>query len=539
VFAGAARVDKVDAPTVQLSVAALGFELDTGAGQTRSIDGEAIAQFDLPVKGIDRAGIYSIETLFADATGKYLPHTTKTTVYLRESGWRAVLAILVGAVLAWFIRYQVSDGNQRLALRRRIALLEEHIRVSRGSARAEELIAAARMLELDIADRDRDARWGGKVDDLEKIVGRAELRFALLQDIATASTQVVRIDADKQADLRRALEIALTVVRIDPGTEDKINAAREAVAGLALRAIRRDQLRNRLADLRSKIDAQRRVGTPTLVGALDRVMESLARADQLLTTDDLDKLDELIAQAREAVLDACRAEFLTLADGKAPLGAEANWPVAAKEMKSALDNAGAQQHWEAKNKALQLAQRVYVTTAMTGLAQTAKNLAAAGDSRADDLRKMALDLETTPATDILAATELYAKYFPTVSAPDPQGFSHGLVGREDGQRTVNRAAGAMPLAFAADAGGSAHWRPSEVTELNRRISSYRWLVNAGVLVIAVGTGIKVLWLDNLSWGGESAWLLAFLWGASVQVTGDAFAGVVALRLKLGALVSPS
>jgi hypothetical protein len=55
-----------------------------------------------------------------------------------------------------------------------------------------------------------------------------------------------------------------------------------------------------------------------------------------------------------------------------------------------------------------------------------------------------------------------------------------------------------------------------------------------VLAIAVASGLKTLWIDNLSWGGPSALLNALLWGAGVQATGDAFAGLIGLRGKLGA-----
>ena len=49
----------------------------------------------------------------------------------------------------------------------------------------------------------------------------------------------------------------------------------------------------------------------------------------------------------------------------------------------------------------------------------------------------------------------------------------------------------------------------------------------------MATGVKVLWATDFAWGGHTAWLLAFLWGTGAQVAGGTFAGVLALRAKLG------
>jgi len=80
------------------------------------------------------------------------------------------------------------------------------------------------------------------------------------------------------------------------------------------------------------------------------------------------------------------------------------------------------------------------------------------------------------------------------------------------------------------------WKPTPVRSLDRMISSSRWLVNAGVMLIAVATGVRVLWLDNLSWGGQGAWLIAFLWGSGVQITGDTCVGFLGLRSRLAGAI---
>jgi hypothetical protein len=69
--------------------------------------------------------------------------------------------------------------------------------------------------------------------------------------------------------------------------------------------------------------------------------------------------------------------------------------------------------------------------------------------------------------------------------------------------------------------------------LDRAVTWTSVMVNVAILAIAVASGVKALWLDDLAWGAHGASLNAFLWGAGVQVAGNAFAGLAALRSRLG------
>jgi hypothetical protein len=87
--------------------------------------------------------------------------------------------------------------------------------------------------------------------------------------------------------------------------------------------------------------------------------------------------------------------------------------------------------------------------------------------------------------------------------------------------------------------GSSTARPElqlarDVKMLDREVTWTSWMVNGAILAIAVASGVKALWLDDLAWGAQGAALTAFLWGAGVQAVGNAFAGLAALRSRLGA-----
>jgi hypothetical protein len=57
---------------------------------------------------------------------------------------------------------------------------------------------------------------------------------------------------------------------------------------------------------------------------------------------------------------------------------------------------------------------------------------------------------------------------------------------------------------------------------------------AGGALIAVLLGLKVLYMDNATWGGATDWLAAFLWGLGItQTSGAAYEGFSGLMAKVG------
>lgn len=534
-FTSVARIDKPESPTYQIAVPAA-----NAVGERQTIQPGDVGRFDLTIKDLDEPGIYTVDTVIANPAGKYLSQSVKSTVYRRDTVWLAVAWIAIGALLAWLIRWYVSDGNKRMGLRRRIALLSEQIRLFRTDAHIESIVAAARVLELDVEDRHRDVRWGGKIEDIEKIIARAELRFALLRECTTALQRMEQIDAGTQAQARKTLDTALALVRVDPDKNEKVEAARQSILDLGLDGVRREQARARLAELREQIDIQMRTGSAELRESMLKIRQSLTEADYLDRTDKLKELEQLIELARDSMLDSCVEELERLAQSQTPpVGVtKGKWRTTVAELQQGRPEAKARLGWADRLRALQAAQRTYFSTAVEGLITEAIAKADAKDSRATQLREIAAELRALlDKKDVDAAAKLYSSRASIVTAPDPNEFSRDLVGDESSEGKPAR--GWFPLQLLPPNPVSGERpEPESAVQHQRAIQSWGWLVNLAVLIIAVTTGVKTLWLDNLAWGGSGACLLAFLWGAGVQVTGDAFTGLVGLRAKLGGLTTP-
>lgn len=529
-FAAAARVDKPDNASYQFVLPKAG-----APSQSRKIAPGAVALFELSIHDLDAPGIYSVETVFGEPSGKHQPLTVKTTLYRREPALLAALFVAIGALLAWLVRWFVADGNRRLALRRRIALLAENVRVFFLAAKSEDLLSAARVLEADVADRQRDVMWGGKPEDIEKIITRAEVRLALLHEVAGAMEQLKKIGPDKQVQSRKILEEALLVVRIDPGDEAKVTEQRTKVSGLLLSSVRRDQLRSQRDELVRQIEQQRRRGSSTLADALRTVEVSLVETDALLREDRLQDLERLLVTKRGEVLDAVRAELERLAAGAAPAGVDKDtWQRTSQRIGQALTRAKAELRWDDRYAALQEAQESYFRAAVDGLVRLAEEKAKEDNMPSERLRSIATELRAALEKDVAQAALLYVERLSEVTsaAPlvGPRPISRGSVSESAQQKGFSWFA----LLSSSSEPSLTQTKLPDANQISRVIRSTGWLVNASVLLVAVGTGVKVLWIDNLAWGGWGAWLAAFLWGAGVQTTGDLFTGLIGLRAKLGA-----
>ncbi len=535
--ATAARVDKADSPTYQLSRP----EDIGGKGQTVTIPPGGLGRLDVMTDQLDEPGLYQLEMVVRDTKQRFKPHVYTTHVYRRQGWWCAAIFIALGVIVAAFIGWWASDGGKRLALRRRVALVVQYVDAFRATARNSELIAAAMVLKLDVADRDRELRWGSDLEATTKRIARAELRLQLLHEAAQATEQLAFIHADQQAAARTTIDAALTVVRIDPGDDAKIAAARDTVVKLALVGVRREQLRTQLAELRAQLKLQRKTAQGRFAAALKDIEASLDKAADLLLRSELDELDALVERATLQLVDAGSAALTEIAS-RPPYGLDAeDWASTQAAITAALARGGDK---DERNANLRAAQDLYFRAATEALAAAAERLASEGDPRAEALRVIAAELRKDPTntTGIYAdrlATVRAAPRRKTTSAPGVPGISDALAGIErapgagDAHISTESLAGGLlswiPLVLSS--GGSQRPVPT-VGALDRAITTTHWAVQLGALVIAVGSGLQVLWLDALTWGGPSAWLVAFLWGAGVQASTTAFAGLAGVTARL-------
>ena len=527
---GIAELDKADAPAVRRMVPRPAPSSGTAAAapaRTAVAAGLAPAAIWVPLTGVDAPGIYEIETELADRDHRFAPATIKTIIYRRGSWLCAAVWIAFGAVIAFGARLYIDGGAARLNLRRRIALLLQQIQAVRERAKGDPVIAAARALELDVDDRRRYARWGGSVDDVKCAIDRAELRLALLGDVVEAAAKLERLDPARQPAIRKVLDDALALVRVDPGDDAALKAKRAEVSQLGLVAAWRDQLVADLALLDDQIAVRLPAAPPTFGAALRALGGELALARDDLACDRLDAASARLDALRPRLLAASADQLAQLLTTALPGVEAAAWQEATQTIEAALADArDAAQPWPARWAAFKTAQDRYITTAVTGLIALAKQQAAGDPQGAARMTEIAAELDAALKDPATAAAIYDARRHEIELANKP--ILHGMAA----------APAAMKMWLPLSLGGSAP-KPEavaarQVAMLDREVTWTSWMVNAAILAIAVASGVKALWLDDLAWGAHGAALTAFLWGAGVQTAGNVFAGLAALRTRLGA-----
>jgi hypothetical protein len=517
------ELDKADAPAVRRMVDARPV-----VGTPVELTGAAPTAIRIALPALDTPGIYEIQTELVDRDRGHAPVIVKTIVYRRRSWIWAALWIALGALIAFGARLYIDGGAKRLQLRRRIALLLQQIGAVRGHAKGDATMAAARALELDVEDRRRYARWGGSVEDIKCAIDRAELRLALLGDIIDAANQLERLESGRQPAIRKALDDALAAVRVDPGDEAVLKAKRTEVAQLGLIAAWRDQLASDLARLDGQV-ALRLPGAGAELGAkLRELAGTLAEIHVELTCDRLDAAAALLDVLRPKLLEASAGELAALVTGVLPGVDAAPWALAVADITAALADArDVAKPWPARWTAFQTAQDRYITSAVTGLVVLAKRLAEADHQRAARMIAIASELEAA-LKDPAAAAALYdarRREIELAAAP----VARGVAGPEPAVAPRMW----LPIALGGGVAKPDAAAARQVVMLDRAVTWTSVMVNVAILAIAVASGVKALWLDDLAWGAHGASLNAFLWGAGVQVAGNAFAGLAALRSRLG------
>ena len=523
-----ATVSRMDGPRgepLQIS-----FAPTSGAGPVVTLGPGEIVALRLAVPGIVEPGIYQVDAIVAPAGQPTM--AVVRTVYRRWSPWWAALAIAAGAALAWGIRWYTEGGRDRLQLRRRMAFLVEQISSTRTEGRDDGHVAAARVLELDVLDRVRELRWRGDAVALTALVARAEARLALLRDVITASRDLARLEVASQVVPRAVLDAALAAVRVDPGADAAIQEQRERVSRLALDELWRSQLTDNLRQIEAQLVVQKSVASSGVRAVLiEQVEPHLASSHAALRDGDLDSVARALSRGQLALLDVVINAAAEQCTGVPPPGVDAeSWKGVCSAVRGYLDDARAKAQPEARYASVLRAQETYFRSAIEGLMRAIRARAgSASGGEEEQLHAMEVELRVVLERDVIEAAALYAD----------RRRRFELLASDVARGQVSRSASAQPLAgwipvvlssIARRGTGS----PSVVT-WNRTLASVGAGVSLAVFGLAVLAGLRALWLDDASWGGAGDTLVAFLWGAGVQATGDAIAGVIGVRERMGAV----
>jgi hypothetical protein len=526
-LAGVSRVDDAGGPSWQVP-----SEGVVPAGETRTIAPGAVEVFAVTAQHFAEPGIYDVDLVVAPAGTEPLVITRR--VFRRWPWWWAALAVAAGALIAGAVRRFATGGQKRLELRRRIAYLGEQVRATRGEGRDEAHLGAARALEVDVLDRLRDLRWGVAPGTVEDVIERAELRLALLREVIAASRELVRLDAPRQTEPRRVLDAALVAVRTDPGAADVVQNLRKDVADLLLHHAWRVQLSDHLGQIEAQLATQLAVAAEDGRAALSRQVDPpLAAARGALRTDDLHAAHDALTAAQAGLLAAAIAAVQSQMDASPPPGVGPDLWQDTREQIGALlvDAARVEAPLANRFAGLRRAQETFFRVAVEGLlAVLASPPAGAVLARVELYRATEIELRQALARGVDEAARLYWDRRRVVERVERNGAAAapGAVARGD-ERTL--AGGWLPSVFHAIAGLGEHDLPSAT--LHRGIKAVGGVVSVLVLALAVLSGLEALWWPDRSWGGARDLLVALMWGAGAQATGDALATVTGLRDKLG------
>jgi hypothetical protein len=524
------------------STVALPVEIAQGA--------ERVLHLELP--HLSKPGEYAAVVKLVAADAK--PVTTQFSIFLRQGPWPAGIAIFLGALLSTAIRYYKKSYRPLLELRksarelitdaarlraappalddeekRILAALDDRLRTLDRKLKNRETTGADGALtelnhKLSIFPRWREARrtvlalpdasvreqyWPTvkaaaeylertsetpeefklQQDALTKLGGqidgtlRTTLRTSLDALIAQAEVKYRVMPLDRRADLDRWLREARDGLPID------LSAQRERLA-----ALRKGYLQVLVADLGATLSTQE-----PLPGFSDPDWSSLSTGvNQLLekardAASDAEAVGASYSAAVDHYLDAAirklgaeaaRAEGRVAADTSATDAQKKLWTDALKTAKEKLDTA--RSHLQSGRE--REAAEADFHAALAAFLQLPGAVRGAPAAAAAMMMRRADDIERELPTRLVASL--------------PRGF-HGTV--------LDAIAGRAPRQL------------PRVGEWAKAIAFYDSCVWIVLILASVLIGLKVLWVDDATWGGIAAYITAFLWGLGLhQVTAASF-----------------
>jgi hypothetical protein len=533
--AAAPLVRKSGNDALATGAAVVAFARTTGSRialvDARSIELPATgATLEVEVSGLDEPGRYEGKLRLL-APGR-TPQDVTYSVTVRDGAGRASLLIALGAIVSYAVQWWIGKRRSRLVQQSALERLRDRlqdVQARGGLADRDRRLLDALLRELDdllyqLEDGDALA-----ADTVARFARRAELAELLIK----AGQDVERLPLAARAEPRRQLDghaLALAVRTADDSKLKEIEAALNALAGAS---VRRGALADLLVALDAAVEHARDALSPALRARLTAEVDPALRdAHTAAGRDQLDELDGKLAAARRALAEVEGAALAEMLPAEPP---------------EIFDDA-------ARYQAL----RDDVIAKLAALA-------AATD--ADAAVRLYDDALACVASAMAAATARWSRAQAQVEGmpPEIQAKLRAMAGEADAARSrppaemlaiaerVRREAreiAAQPEGVPTSAGTGATqgdgalaaipWLAAIVGDRRRRtrrlIALGDGVVLVSVTLIAVATGLKLLWVGSPTWGGWNDALTAILWGAGLHAIGnDSFKGLLGLKKDLGKL----
>jgi len=514
----------------------------------------------LRVSGIHDAGRYNgtVRILASGAATVVAP----VTVYVRRSGWLALLLIAAGIGISMLIRhYQLGLRPRLLRQRRAAELLEwlaatERQLASTGGATPDETrVIAAQRAELeriydgqktpapDAAAPAPDAAAAPTGDDARLALVAA--RLEVLPDWVNARRQVDAIPLTTPDDgIRAGQAKALAAVReaLLSGTADEVKAAAATVRGIpaAIQTALKERLEKQIAAFAAQV-AGARAAHPAddafLKSVETEVEQALARATRLAGEARLDEAAAEYDRARVSYADLLAGGLHTRLGQPAPawLLPATRWNEIKAEVQAALALMTSARTPDARINAFEGAHGLYLRTLAAELGKAAARVAAArpdlsaeqkaplagvGDQANKVLGMVARrDLNGAAAEYASAETAYRAAVAALPAVPGQLGGTTASAAPPAGGPT---AVGGLPGALAGGTARLVEPPPIRRATAGQLGDAVRWrdlLLSLAVGVLAAILGMSLLWAGHLTWGSAGDMFAALLWGLGLHQAG--------------------
>jgi len=487
------------------------------------------ATLNVEVTGLAEPGKYDGKLRLL-APGR-TPQDLTYTITVRDGiSWASAL-IALGTLLSFGVQWWVGQRRMRLVQQKTLERLRDRLQ---DIAQRDGL-----------ADRDRqliDALLREIDDDLYKVedgnalasdaLTRLADRVALTDTLVKTGQDVERLPLAARSDPRNKLDIQALGLADRTVDDKKLKDIAVVLFTVASVGVRRAALVGLLTALDAAVEQVRTALSPTLRQRLtEEVVPALRDAHAATDRDKLEDLDDALARGRRAlakIQGATLAERLPAARPKIfdddatynVLRNDVNATLAALDVASDADDAVRLY----QNAVDRFVPALCDATARWCRAQS-RGKPTNVQSQLDVLATRADTARSKPAGEALAIVD-------RVMA-DAEDLASGARVLPTGanERGRERASVLATIPWLTPLVGGRRWRRSRTGGL---IAVGDVVVLVALTVIAIATGLKLLWVSNPTWGGWGDWITAGLWGAGLHAVGnDSFKGLLGLKKKLG------
>lgn len=485
-------------------------------GDSLEIEPHATRSLRFELEHLPGPGHYEATLRFASADAP--PLDKAFPIYLRQHAWVALLWILAGVVLSWFLRWFVMNERPRVANQQAVLALideaKECLEVPGIDEDGRSLVASVRrelrgvlsgfLVKLDAQDQDRIAALGLKVQLVRKWL-------VLRPSVHAIASPDVRKTYETQLD-----DIARELRRTD-ATTDTLKTHGATLDGLpaAIRVAVDKDLEARATALDKDLDA----ATKALPAGRLRV--ELQNIQVRLKTSGGAASFEALVRAQKDFVMALVGDLLRRLDERPAYVDKATWP----EIVSVVRDLVA----PARTLEPAAAREVY----RVAYAEYLRRLIEAQAQLLDKARKDKLDdkilaplvqrfdaimsllgegtLEKADAAIAALSTDLIA------ALAGGGGKMDSAPPRAPGTPAESQVPSVPEFLPVAPFDAPTLATTEEIAARRiRRAWTIELLVNVIVLVVAAIIGMKVLYIDDLTWGGWGSYLTAGLWGLGLH-----------------------